>query len=161
FSPAGGINWPWGSMNATYLAAFFAAVAARLLAGWTASWAQTMLLTACATAGALSFGAGVVLVVLLPLALLGCSTASIERRAQHAVATAAWAVVLLAVYFTGWTAPAAQPRATMHWDRLPEYLRYVVTYVGGGLGTASVAVGFVTGIVSITALVASSIALWS
>jgi hypothetical protein len=161
FSLAGGINWPWGSLNATYLAGLVAAVLAWQLAAWQGRWLQTIGLLACATAGAFSFGAGVVLVVVLPLALLVWPSVDLERRAGHAIASAAWAAVVIAVYFVGWVPRAGVPRPVMHWDRLAEYARYAVVYVGGGLGTSDVGVGLGSGVAWCAFLVAASVWLWA
>jgi hypothetical protein len=160
FSLAGGINWTWGSLNATYFAALAAAVLAWQLAAWDGSPLRTLALVACATAGAFAFGAGVVLVVLLPVALLASPAVDLERRITHAIAAAVWAAGVLAVYFAGWEPRSGDPRPVMHWE-LADYARYVVVYVGGGLGTADVGVGLAAGLLLAAALVASSLWLWT
>jgi hypothetical protein len=156
FSLAGGINWIWGSMNATYLAALAAAMLAWRLAAWDGTWLRTIGLAAYATAGAFAFGAGVTLVVLLPAALLAIPSVDLARRTRHALAAVAWGAAMLALYFVGWAPRPGEPRPVMHWDRLADYARYVVAYVGGGIGTADHAVGLLTGGVLSATLVGAS-----
>ncbi len=159
-SPTGGINWTWGAMLPAYLAALAATVLAWQLAAWTGRWPRTIALVACATAGALSFGAGVVLVVLLPLALVLMPSVPLGRRIAHAIATTAWAVALILVYFVGWRPRVGEPQPVMHWDRLDDYVRYAVTYAGAGITTFDLDQGLVTGLVLCVVLALSSGWLW-
>ncbi|HXJ33080.1 MAG TPA: hypothetical protein VMS22_03500 [Candidatus Eisenbacteria bacterium] len=160
FSLTGGINWTWGAMLPAYLAALAATMLAWQLAAWTGTWPRTIVLAACATAGALSFGAGVVLVVLLPVALVLMRSVPLRRRLAHAIAATTWAVALIAVYFVGWRPRVGEPQPVMHWDRLADYARYAVTYVGAGITTFDLGEGLVTGIVLCAVLTLSSAWLW-
>jgi hypothetical protein len=160
FSLAGGINWIWGSMAPAYLSALAAAGLAWGLAGWRGTWMQTGGLVLWAIAGALSFGAGVCLVVLLPAALALTPTAPRAVRARHARASGAAAAILLVAYFVGWHPRVGEPPPTMHWDRLGEYVRYVLAYLGAGLGSSVLDVAFASGVaLAVVFVVASAVVL--
>src|SRR6185295_14444374 len=84
FSPIAGTSWTAGWITPAFLAAFFAALLAWELARSRGSWLDLVGMVLTATAGALSFGSGMILVVLLPLALLVTPGAT-ERRVLHAL----------------------------------------------------------------------------
>lgn len=152
FSVAGGKNWTWGSLNATYFAGLAAATLAWLVAGWRPTAAATVRLGVVAALGAFAFGTGLVLPLLLPFALLASPTETIARRAPYALATAGWASILMALYFVGWHAPLGKAPMTMHWNRLPDYGRYALAYTGAFTGSTRTDQAFGIGLVVVAML---------
>lgn len=152
FSGGGGINWTWGTMNANFLVGLATAVLACQLSGWAGRWRQTIWLMTTTTLAAFTFGTGLVLLLAVPAAL-AVPTTQVPRRALHVLATAAWAGVVLVIYFTGWHHRFGHPRAVMHWDRLSDYAQYVAAYLGAVTGTQSFAAAMTAGIAMTIALV--------
>lgn len=156
FSPAGGRNWTWGSLNATYFAALAAATLAWRVAAWRPTVAATVGVGACAVAGTLAFGSGVILLVLLPLAVVLHGRASVEQRGPHALAVAGLAGAGIALYFLGWR-PRFGRQPAMHWDRLADYVRYTIGYVGGVARPPTFADAFGAGLDLVVLLIAASV----
>jgi hypothetical protein len=156
FSPAGGSNWTWGSLNATYFAALAAATLAWQVAAWRPTIAATARLGAFAAAGALAFGTGVILLLLVPAALLLHGRSSLHERAPHAVATALWAAAAIGLYCIGWQPRFGHRPPVMHWDRLADYVRYSLGYVGGVARPPTFADALGAGVDLVVLLVAGS-----
>jgi hypothetical protein len=160
FSPAGGFDWTWGMMTAPRLATLFAALLAWLLAGWSGSWGRVVAMLGCAAAAALSFGSGLVLLALLPLALLVAPAASPRRRTPATLLAAGSAALFLALYLIGWHPRLDAPPPVLRPDRV-DYARYVIAFVGGGLGRHELGPALGWGIVTLVAVVAGGAWLWS
>jgi hypothetical protein len=126
-----------------------------LVAGWRGTSARLLALLACATVGALAFGSGMMLLVLLPLASLAVP-APPARRAVNAVVAAAWAAMLLGLYFHDWHPRFGMPPPEYRPDRTLEYVRYALAYVGGATGTRDLLVAPAWGLGMVLALVAAS-----
>ncbi len=153
FSVAGGTNWTWGSLNATYFAGLAAATLAWLVAGWRPTPASSIRLVVVASLGALSFGTGVLLPILVPLGLL---VTPIERRAPHVIATAAWAALVVGLYFVGWHPRFGSPPPVMHWNRGADYARYAVAYLGGFAASTGFVAAFHTGLALLALLLGAT-----
>ena len=138
FSPAAGSTWTAGWNTPPFIAACAACVFAALVAGWRGETVRFVALLACATAGALAFGTGVILLALLPLVSVAVP-GSRSRRAAHVVVASVWASALLALYFHGWYPRIGEPRPEFRADLAPSYVRYALAYVGHATGTDDLA----------------------
>src|SRR5262245_8695138 len=120
FSPIAGTSWTAGWITPAFLAAFFAALLAWQVARSHGTWLELAAMLLTSAAGALSFGSGMILVLLLPVALVA-TPGPIERRLLHALVAVVVAAVLLYVYFLGWVPRPGFPPPVFHADRPGEY----------------------------------------
>ena len=161
FSLAQGYNWTWGAMMPAYLTTLAATTAAWGLARWNGGWAGAGWLIACAVAGALSFGAGLVLLGLVPVALLVTPPGALtRRRAAQATVAVAVGAALVTAYLIGWHARVGEPPPVFHPDRLLDYALYLLAYLGGSVGTREVYAAARWGGGALALLVAASGWLW-
>jgi hypothetical protein len=133
FSPIAGVSWTAGWITPVYLAAMLAAVVA-----WTftrpVGWPWLTAAVLAATAGALAFGSGMMLVLLVPVAALATPGRPARERATQALAAGTVAAVVLLAYFHDWHPRAGFPPPVFHADRIHEYVLYALGYVGGSVG---------------------------
>src|SRR5262249_33213793 len=121
FSPVGGINWTWGTMNANFIVGLATAGMGWQLPGSHGRPRRTVAMLITAPLAAFSFGTGLSLLLVLPPALAALSPVPPSTRRRSAVAAAAWAVATIGVYFTGWHQRTGYPPAVVHWNRLADY----------------------------------------
>jgi hypothetical protein len=115
-SPAAGVSWTAAWITPAFLAALAAALLAALVAGGTGSWPRLAAMVLCAAGGALAFGSGMLLLVLLATAAAVCGG------------------LLIHVYFIGWRPRPGMPPPVFHANRWLDYGRYALAYLGAGIG---------------------------
>jgi len=133
-SPASGASSTAAWITPAFLAALAAALLAWMVAGATGSWPRLVAMVLCATGGALAFGSGMLLLVLLPAAVLAMPGPPIARRALQATAAALGGGLLIHVYFIGWRPRPGMSPPVFHADRWLDYGSYALAYVGAGIG---------------------------
>jgi len=133
-SPAAGVSWTAAWITPAFLAALAAALLAALVAGGTGSWPRLAAMVLCAAGGALAFGSGMLLLVLLPAAVLAMPGPPLARRALQATAAAVCGGLLIHVYFIGWRPRPGMPPPVFHANRWLDYGRYALAYLGAGIG---------------------------
>lgn len=160
FSLAGGTNWTWGTMNANVIVVLATVWLAWRLLAWTGRWRQTLGLVVTATIATFTFGTGVVLLAAVPAAL-AVPTRPVPRRTLHVLATAAWAVLVVTLYFRGWHPRYGLPPPVLHTDRPWDYAAYLAGYVGAATGTRRLPEAIAAGVIMAMALVAAATWTWS
>jgi hypothetical protein len=133
-SPAGGISWTAAWITPAYLAALAATLVATLVAGANGSWTRVAAMMLCAGIGALAFGSGMLLLMLLPAAILAMPGPPLARRALQAALVALCGALLIYVYFIGWRPRPGMPPPVFRADRWLDYVRYALAYLGVGIG---------------------------
>lgn len=160
FSPIAGASWTAGWITPAYLAAFFAALLAWLLARSSGTAFELGAMIGVAVAGALSFGTGLLLVLLLPLGVL-LRPGPLERRVLHALVALAVAAALAWIYVVGWVPrPGAKP-PVFSADRLDDYADYALVYVGRAVGAVGLTETGRWGAGMLGVLVAAGLWVWS
>jgi hypothetical protein len=160
FSPVAGVSWTAGWITPAFLAAALAALLAWLLARSRGTWLDLVVQVLVAGAGALSFGSGMLLVVLLPVAVL-LRPGPLERRTLHALVAGGAGAALVWIYFRGWVPRPGHPPPVFHADRLDEYAQYALAYVGGAVGAAGLPAAQTWGGSVLVVLGAAGSWLWS
>jgi hypothetical protein len=159
FSPIASTTWTAAWTTPTFAATFFATLTARLAAG-APSWPRLAAMTVAAGLGALSFGSGLVLLVLLPAVWLAMPGTPPRRRAAQTLVALAAAVALVGMYFVGWYPRWGVPPPVFHPDRASEYVAYVLAYVGGATGPRDIATAWAWGRAMLVAAAVAIVLLW-
>jgi hypothetical protein len=142
-----------------FTATFLATVTARLTAG-TPTWPRLAATLVAATAGALSFGTGLVLVVLLPVMWLVLPGAPPVRRAVQAAVALAAGAALVWIYFIGWYPRPGMPPPVFHPGRTSTYVEYALAYVGGAAGFHPMRRASTWGAFMLAAATLATVVLW-
>lgn len=161
FSLAQGYNWTWGSLMPTYLATLATAGVAWTLAGFDGRWCGVVAMEALAIAAALSFGAGVTLLFLVPAAVLLAPTAQPWRtRGAQAAVGAGVAGLLTAIYLHGWHPRLGDPAQPFALAKVPQYLQFALAYLGSPTGARDVGESVRWGTAGVALLAAGGGGLW-
>jgi len=159
FSPIAGTSWTAAWTTPTFCATFFATLTARLAAG-APSWPRLASMMVTAAMSALSFGSGMVLVLLLPAAWLAMPGTPARRRVAQALVACAGGVALVWVYFVDWYPRPGVPPPVFHPDRAGAYLQYALVYVGGAAGSREVLEARAWGGAMLATAALAGVALW-
>ena len=135
FSFAQWENWTWGWQATIFLNVFAVTLAVWLLSRWNGRWAGLLAPIAASVVGALSFGAGLVFLALLPAAvLLAPGERTRWTRVAQTLVVGAIVVICAAVYLTGWHHPSYHPSVGTCLAEPASFARYVLAYLGAGIG---------------------------
>jgi len=161
FSLTQGYNWTWGSLMPTYLATLATVSVAWTLAGFDGRWTGVVAMELSAIAAALSFGAGVTLLFLVPVTiLLAPTTRPWRARVPQAAAGVGVAGLLTAIYFHGWHPRFGDPAQPFALAKVPQYLQFALAYLGSPIGARDVGESACWGAAGVALLAAGGGWLW-
>jgi len=113
-----------------------------------------------ALAAALSNGAGLVLLMLVPAALLALRAAGVRVPIATPSACFAIAVAVVIVYSIGWAPAPTQPRATSIAGHVGVLARYIATFLGNPLAASDPLVAWRWGVAGAACLLACGLGVW-
>lgn len=155
-------NWLWGWQLQIFMNALAAVVTVWALARWGARLPGLALALLAASAGAFSWGNGLLLMPLVAFGLLIAPQrdhgASRLKRVALAAAVAAGVITL---YLTGFRYPSYHPTPFFLFSHPLLYGHYVLIYLGGGLGSWSKTVSALWGALGLVTFTWCGVWLWA
>jgi hypothetical protein len=142
-------------MFMTAMGTVFAVLA---LERWRATWTGLALSLSAAVGAALSFGSGLTMLAVVPVAicLIALIDGQLVRGIRLATVAAVVGLVLAALYVRGFKSAVDVPPMTPFGYPVP-FLRYVVAYLGTSLGFFDVRMAIAWGTLGLLAFIASAI----
>jgi hypothetical protein len=157
FAVTGWERWLWGWNVCVHLVALSAAAAAWALARWGERGRGALVALLAAAAGALSFGSGLAVLALVPVAVWAAARGSPRQRLVRFVATGTAAGVAILVVAVGLPAPSL--RAAV--ESPGALALYLLVYLGSVFRFLGVAGAGVAGGLGVLAFAGAAVRVWS
>lgn len=161
FNLAAWQNWSWGWQIQIFLNVALVSATALGLGAWRARWSQTVGLVVLASAAALSFGTGLAVPLLVPLAMVAVPTdVARRRRLAHAGAAAVAGAALVIAYAHGFTRPPHHPPVSRAFQAPLDAASYGLAYLGAFVAPTDPTLAQIAGTVGLAGVAAGTAWLW-
>jgi len=154
-------NWTWGWQLGLLLAQAAAVVVAAALVRLPAAPARwSIVVVLAAVAGALSNGAGLVLLVAAPLGLIGLRLAGVPMPARRLLGAVAMCSATAVLYAVGWRPAMGQPPPTPIPGHVTQLLHFALTFLGGPIASWDVGPAWRWGVTGAAVVVICAVRVW-
>lgn len=154
-------NWLWGWQVNVFMSVLAACVTVSVLARLGPRGPGPLLATLAAAAGALSYGGGLVLLALVPVALaLDPRRRDVRRAGRATMVCAVAAAGLGTVYFVGLTHPPQHPGPLYALSHPVAFVAYALVFLGAALGSFAGVFSLACGAAGVAILAAAGSWLW-